>query len=346
MLRRTAIMALFAMAYGTAFKTATAKEATTKKLTKVKVLAVSSSLTSTPFLVAYANGMYENAGLDLGKKIQLFQGGSTKVVKALLVGEGDIATTGAVPLLQAIAAGAKVKIIAQMENQAVTLVLSKDAAARIKAATGVTPKSPLADKVRALKGLKIGTTPAGNQFYMLLVMLMNRYGVKENEVTLLPALTSTVGAGVIGGTFDGSFWGVGALQNIISDAGGVEWINLMTEHEEGISNFPLTYIFTTDDYIKNHTDVVKRFVDASRKAAAESISNPGEVMPAIRKEWYPTLSPSEWKAIWKDVPNVIVPDQKVRRQEFASTVKALEKATNKALPNLTYDNAVAKIAQE
>lgn len=308
-------------------------------------LAVSTSLTSVPFLAAVVCGFFQAYGVTLPEPFPLFQGGSTKVVKALMSGSGDFATTGAAPLLDAINAGAPVQIISQMETQVTKLVLNKRTVDRLAKELHVTPDSPLEERVKALKGLKISTTPAGNQFYIVLQMLLDHFGMSAKDLVLLPALTSTVAQGVVAEQVDGAFWGAGALYQVIAN-GGAEWINLMRDKLPGVSDFPMTYIFTTTDIVEKEPKLVHAVVQATRDAVRFTLDHPNQSLDKIRTKWYPSVTAKDWKTMTTDVTKALVPDQAIDETTFTRTVSQLKKVTGKPYENLTFKRAVAPIAQK
>ena len=77
---------------------------------------------------------------------------STIVVDAVLSGHADFGSPGTADALQAIRQGANLRIIAAVVNNLQVMVIRDDVAQRL----GVSPDAPIADRVRALKGLVRG----------------------------------------------------------------------------------------------------------------------------------------------------------------------------------------------
>lgn len=152
-----------------------------KDVKPVKVVAGGNSLGCFgPAFLAMQEGFFERTGLKVDLTIV---GGGTVAVAALASGEVAIGLTGATQVVQAISQGRDMKIIAGLiDDMNAKIAVSRKVAERAH----VTAQSPLADKVRALKGLKIGVTQAGDTSYSLLAVLLRQHGIDpEKDVEMI-----------------------------------------------------------------------------------------------------------------------------------------------------------------
>ncbi|MBI2862330.1 MAG: ABC transporter substrate-binding protein, partial [Chloroflexi bacterium] len=104
---------------------------------------------------ALAKGLFRDEGLDLEVFNQ--QSGAT-IVAALASGDMDLVTISADSVITGIAAGTPLVIVNQLHPQVIAVTMRKDVADRL----GVSGKSPLEARARALKGLTIAvSSPTG-----------------------------------------------------------------------------------------------------------------------------------------------------------------------------------------
>lgn len=89
-----------------------------------------------------------------------FRGNSNNCVAAVLSGAVDVCQVGASTVSDAVAEGGDFRILAVTTGPLSEFILSSKAVAKMN---GVTASSPLDDKLRALKGLRIVTTGPGRR---------------------------------------------------------------------------------------------------------------------------------------------------------------------------------------
>ncbi|MGW3614016.1 ABC transporter substrate-binding protein [Micromonospora sp. NPDC005163] len=134
-----------------------------------------------PSYVAEHAGYYKDQGLDVSIKDL---GGGSENVAAVVSGSADVALTAYSSIVSAREAGAPVVAIGSLMDQyASNVVISKAAAAR----AGVTEDSSSEEKIRALKGLKLGITSPGSGTDQLFHYLFRQVGLDaDKDATLLP----------------------------------------------------------------------------------------------------------------------------------------------------------------
>lgn len=133
-----------------------------------------------PAFLAMQEGFFEQAGLKVDLTIV---GGGTVAVAALVGGQASIGMTGAAQIVQTIAQGKDLRIIAGLiDNMNAKIVVGKRVAERQR----LTAASPLGEKVRALKGLRIGVSQAGDTSYNLVTVLLRQHGIDpEKDVEMI-----------------------------------------------------------------------------------------------------------------------------------------------------------------
>lgn len=134
-----------------------------------------------PSYVANTAGFYKEQGLEVSIKDL---GGGSENVAAVVSGSADVALTAYSSIITAREQGASVVAIdSVMDQYASNIVISKEAAKR----AGVTADSPTEDKIRALKGLKLGITSPGSGTDQLFHYLFKQVGMNaSDDAHLLP----------------------------------------------------------------------------------------------------------------------------------------------------------------
>ena len=180
---------LGALALGSLFFGGAALAQTT---VKYGVAAVSVSYASTLIGVA-APEVFAKHGIKL--EITDFRGNSNNCVAAVLSGAVDVCQVGASTVSDAVAEGGDFKILAVTTGPLSEFVMSSKAIAKMN---GVTATSPVDDKLRARKGLRIVTTGPGAPHYLALDASLRRVGMTIAD-GLATISTPTL---VISGTHD------------------------------------------------------------------------------------------------------------------------------------------------
>ncbi|MBI2862042.1 MAG: ABC transporter substrate-binding protein [Chloroflexi bacterium] len=150
--------------------TTKAPTATPTKRPLVKAVWVAANIASVAHVVSHvadAKGLFRDEGLDVEFVVT---GAGPATTGALVSGSADFGTTSIESLIGAIAEGGPVIIIGQTNTVAIAATMRKDVAERL----GITEKSPLETRARALKGLTItSVSPAGNTGRVARVLMLS-----------------------------------------------------------------------------------------------------------------------------------------------------------------------------
>lgn len=136
---------------------------------KVKIAIGSTSFAWFPLYVAYGAGYFKDEGLDV--EIINVPANSTPVA-AMMGGSVDIAGLGVQTAFSAIDKGQPIKILTPMVTEYTSTIFACPEVMRLK---GITAKSPLADRVKAMIGLKLATTAIGAGPHLMYRYLFKKY---------------------------------------------------------------------------------------------------------------------------------------------------------------------------
>ncbi|WP_373086597.1 ABC transporter substrate-binding protein [Sneathiella sp.] len=151
------------------------------ELKKVNLALGSTSFAWFSIYVTHGAGFFEEEGLDVN--IISVSANQTPVA-AILSGGADIAGIGVQASFAARDKKLPVKLLAPVaEAYTSTMFIRKETAARL----GISRESPIEDRVRALKGLKLATTAIGAGPHLMYKFLFAKYGMDaDKDATVVP----------------------------------------------------------------------------------------------------------------------------------------------------------------
>jgi len=220
-----------------------------------------------PYYVAQDKGFYSNEGLDV-----TFEMGSKELnpVKMVVSGTNDFAILGGPdPMLVARSKGQPLKAIAVIHRNSDFPCL-------------ITLKSSGVTEVKQLDGKKVGFN-YGHISTDVLRSLFNKEMIKVEEVDVGMDYNQLINSKIT------AEWGFTVTGGLELPAKGIE-INIINPSKYGIVTHGYT-IFTTEKMIKEHPDVVLKFLRASLKGVSFTVENADEALKSLLKR-DPKLDPA------------------------------------------------------
>jgi NitT/TauT family transport system substrate-binding protein len=152
-----------------------------KTLGKIVIAQGSDTLGFGPVYIAVEQGYFKDEGLDAEL---VTVGGGPVAVSALTGGSAQIGLSAATSTISAVANGAPVAILSALTTEYETkLAMRKNLADGLR----LSATSPLADRITALKGKKIGITSAGSGTDKLVRLILQKASINpDTEVDLIP----------------------------------------------------------------------------------------------------------------------------------------------------------------
>ncbi|MGN7611380.1 ABC transporter substrate-binding protein [Magnetococcales bacterium HHB-1] len=213
----------------------------------------------TPFYVAYDQGYYSNAGLDVS-----FHLGSKELnpVKMVISGQNEFGVLGGPDtLLVARSKGHNIKAFSILhKNSNFPVILT------LKSSGIKTPKD--------LSGKKIGFF-YGHISTDVLRNFLRRQQIRYKEVDVGFDYSQLIAKKI------DAEWAFRVTAGVFLPAKGVE-INTIDPAEYGVSSHGYT-IFATDNFIKKHPGVVLRFLQATLKGVLFTLKNPHAAYKSLAK---------------------------------------------------------------
>ena len=214
------------------------------------------------FAAALQEGYYKNAGLD----VTIIQGnGSANTAQLVANGRAEVAYADAVAVSQLIAKGAPMKIVATVYQS------NPD---EVEALTKANIKS-----VGDLKGKKLGVPAGGSQSAMLPLFLEANH-IKSSEVELINMPSAAMVPALLQGSVDAILGSVDYF-GIQLKSHGAEFDHYMFA-DHGVPTVS-TSIFARDSYIKDHPDVLRKFIAASLNGWVFALDHPDKAVADLKK---------------------------------------------------------------
>lgn len=221
---------------------------------------------------------------------------STIIVDAVLSGQADFGSPGTADALQAIRQGANLKIIAAVVNNLQVMVLRDDIIAKL----GVTPEAPVADRMRALKGLIIGTGAVGSTHYQILRSYLKQYGIDPDKDVRLVGLGETAAliSGIEQKRYDAIAYASPIVDFAVAKGIAKVWISGPRGDVPGANNVKTCVIVARPDTIEKR----RPDVDALRAALADALAavrmDHAAIGHTLHDKYFPKLDADVWAEAW------------------------------------------------
>lgn len=307
---------------------------------KYGVAAVSVSYAST-LIGGAAPEVFAKHGIKL--EITDFRGNSNNCVAAVLSGAVDVCQVGASTVSDAVAEGGDFRILAVTTGPLSEFVLSSKAAAKLN---GVTASSPVDDRLRALKGLRIVTTGPGAPHYLALDASLRRVGMTIGDVKFR-TLTDTVAMieGIRNDQIDGAMWTVGVLSPVIADKSGVRWINLAAGDVPEITPLPYVVTMGLNSWISKNGATVTRLRAALNEAVDLMNKEPAKYSAIIKAKYFPQLDQGAWDEGFRLTLPVFFKGSMIPKAGWDYMQKLQATTSNKDYSKASYEKVMIPEAQ-
>jgi len=245
------------------------------------------NLQTVPVLYARAAGLFERHGLDI-KWLPVTQTGTIPLTDS---GQSDLALTTTALALGARATGKDLVVIAMISQGLFSeLILTTEAIKGFPPA--VTVKSPVEDKIKALKGLKITTSLAGTSTDLSQRALLERYGVNpDKDIVLVPnGDLNNVVLTAKAGRVDGYFTGPPNSSLAVQQGWGVVWVDSISQTEvKLLDEAPQAVIIAKRPTVTAKAEQLRRFLAALKDAIADIRSRPEQVRDIIKPRFFENI---------------------------------------------------------
>jgi NitT/TauT family transport system substrate-binding protein len=223
---------------------------------------------------------------------------STIIVDAVLAGQAEFGSPGTADALQAIRQGAKLKIIAAIVDNLQVMVIRDGVLQKL----GVPPTAPIADRVRALKGLTIGTGAVGSTHYQILRGYLKQYGVDPDKDVRLVGMgePGALISGIEQKRYDAIAYASPIVEQAIARHIASVWISGPRADIPGSDNVKTCVIVVRADTLEKHRDDVDALRSALADALNEVRSDHAATGVTLHSKYFASLDPTVWATAWNN----------------------------------------------
>jgi NitT/TauT family transport system substrate-binding protein len=273
---------------------------------------ISDSVAFFPFFVAEQQGFFKKEGVTLGSRPRL--GTGAKVATALSAGSIDIAGGVITDAFNLATVDPHVRIIGSLVNgYYVDVVVSKS----FEQQTHLTTTSPLADKVKALKGKKVGITGPGSGTEALMIYLFRQQGMDVQKETTLVNLGSNNSAAIVAlrtGRVDALSFFSPIGQMAEAQGAGDIFISPIRGDIPALNGAVHGIFYTRQSVIDAKPKAVQAFIRAVGEAEAYIHDQPAQAQTLLVK--YLKLNQTTSKAVYTAVSPVFAPNPQIGQKGY------------------------------
>jgi NitT/TauT family transport system substrate-binding protein len=247
-------------------------------LEKIKVTIPAAAVTFGPVYHAKAAGYFAEEGLDV--EIVTVAGGGA--LQALIAKDAQFCVSPSTYQLQAHEKGQKLlATMSILTRNSINVVMHKDVARE----RGITDKSPLMDKIKALKGLKMSGVAVGSFSYQVLTYYLLKAGIDpQKDVELIgigagPAMVLALEQRKV----DAFATGTPVPDAAVARGIGVMIVDNAAGEDPDFSEFMMNSVHVHPDFARERAETVRKFNRAVLKASRWLLDNPVEAaLPSMK----------------------------------------------------------------
>lgn len=288
-----------------------------------KPLRITHAVTSLAYMQSYIaqhNGYFKEAGFAT----QIIDtGGGGPDVQLVLGGRAELTVNDGAQILPALAQGQKLICVLGLLNRSiVNATISKAAAQKI----GLTEATTFMQRIKLLKGLKIGVTRAGALTWQLARFNLVSAGLdpdKDAQVVAVggpPALAAALDNGAI----DVMYISMPIGEKLVGEGKAVSFVNNAKGDDPKLSNFLMEGLWTTPEYLTANRATVVAAVGAYKKASQFIRESTPEAIVAALKPTLESLGDAVLLDSVKRIQPAVSATGKVTAEELDTTQAVLK----------------------
>ena len=268
---------------------------------KIKITIPTTAITLEPVFLAKGIGFFAEEGLD----VDVVEAPGPRSVQAVLSRDAEFAATPGTYQLSTYAQGQRLLSVASLlARNSINVVMHKAVAAE----RGITGRTPLAEKLKALKGLKMSGIAPGSFSYQVLVNYVQQAGLDpKTDVSLIGVGSS----GALLAALEQRQIDVFATGTPIPDAAvhrgfGFMLVDNAMGEDPAFHEFMMVVVMVRPEMAQQRPDLVRRTMRALVRANRWIREHkPEEALPHVRAS-VPRLEPpvieAALKAVWHGIP--------------------------------------------
>lgn len=322
-------------------------EASPEGSSELETLIISTPLTSLA-MGLLAPVLYTDTAAKLGFKVEIVEtpGDNALAITSLLRGDADVAVAATSASLDVLRQDDSLKVVAMTSTAQGQLVLRAEVVDHIKATSGVTPESPLQDRLTALEGLSIGVTAAPSATNAVAAAMVKAGGLNPGtdvifENTPDPA---TAISQLDQGRIDGAQRAGGVFAAGIAAGHLVSWVTAdeVPGLESAMYNQALVSTSKSSD-----EKWLKRVFELFSESYQNALDNEPAFLETMRTECdnYKKLTPDEMVLVWNESKGYLSHAGQVSKDAWDAAVEFQSLLSDKDYASISYSDVVLAVAK-
>ena len=289
---------------------------------KVKMTIPVVAHSMTPVYVAQTRGFFADEKLDLNITST---GGGGPDIRALIAGDVEFSFTTGDNVILAHQEGKRLVMVSSGLNKVfINWAMHKEAAK----AKGITESMPLAEKIKALKGLTVGVTNPGALTAHLAAFVIRKAGyTPQQDVQIIP-----IGAGptwlaaLENRKIDVALTAPPVPETAISRGYAIMFINNARGEDPSIPEFLMENLVARPETVQKEPELVRRMVRALVRANQWALKSTPEQVADALKPFMAKIEPELLLSGARSVIPALSPDGRTSERNFTVTQEVLEQA--------------------
>jgi len=313
-----------------------------KPLVKVTIAQPSNSLGFSPVLIAQQKGFFHDEGIQANI---VLAGSGSKTAAAVIGGSAQIGSSALGDVLGAVEQGQDILTFAgTVVGVDGALVVRRSVADKI----GITQNTPLDQRVKALKGLKLAISTPGSGTDTELRYVLGANGLKPEQDVQILTTGSVVNseAAYAKGAADGASLSSPNAQQALLNNDGVAAVDY-TEVPAFKSQLSIG-LWATSKWLDANSDTAARVTAAVWKALDYIHSNPKDAGNVVHSAAWSKLDPKVFDAAWSSEVKLVPATPDVRPGGLKALIDYVATSTNKKVnvtPNQLGTEKIVTIAK-
>jgi NitT/TauT family transport system substrate-binding protein len=308
-----------------------------KKTYTISYIQPPASFTTLQIVIADQLGYFTDAGITIKSEPDISN--AVQIAQQVASGTADIGADGPSGSYAAIGQGLGLKDVGVLVPGTMFDLTLNNKTIQKLAAKGVTPSSPIAQRVQALKGLTLGVSAPGSSINVHMDELLKMFGVNpDKDVTLTPfsqgadALATAAAAGHIDG------YGYSLPQGLapVASGQGQVWVNLVQDVPTIGSDYQADLV-ANSSFLKNNPDAVAAYLGVIWKVDSLLKTDPDKAKAAARQAAaFKNLPQTVFDQCWNQAVKIMSAGLIPTQSGFDGTLKLVNGGLKNPV-NLTQD---------
>ncbi|GAF44289.1 ABC transporter substrate-binding protein [Rhodococcus wratislaviensis] len=311
-------------------------------VTTVRVTS-SQSFNTAPATLLTRGDFAERYGLNF-EQVNIAGSGSSNQIAAILSGDADIAIAGSNAFVDSVIGGANLQIIAGVSDIIQSLVVSNSAIERFGVDVNASPD----ERVRALRGMKIGAGVTGSAGNSALRVVLSHAGLDpDRDVTLVPLAdtTTAVGAGLEQGTYDATWAAAGSGEVAVARGTATTLISVPNGEAPALDGYVCNVVFAPTRFIEQNPEVVDRIRDALAEATRMTKEEPQKAGQILKNSIYSGMDQQVFDISWSEAVKAYYEGNLFTREDWNTFVKIFDPLSEHDYSSIDYEEIINPVAR-